>query len=193
MGRTNAEQRLKREIGEKNWHAALLRGRLAEIAKYKRLAGETRKRRKAKKYAKTAERLAAKYEDLRACVLKWGAELSKRIREELKFSEQEVADFQKRYEKEMEDYRKAHASAKFATDEFEILSHSWRHASADEHKRLAEFEAAAAKARSREQKELKEAVQVAKELDSEARDKAFFDLELKRIAAEQSAFNKINR
>ncbi len=194
MGRTNEEQRLKGEIGAKNFHAAQLREVLAEIAKFRRQAGETGKRRRQKKLTATVDRLESRAGDLRACVLPWGADLEKRIREEMKISEDEVREFQKRYEKELAEYRQAHAEAKAKIEEHQVVAHSWRHASEEERKRLREIEGAAAKAQAKaqakEEKEKKEAEKVAQEIDSEARDKAFFNLELKRIAVEQVAFKK---
>ncbi|MBI2900041.1 MAG: hypothetical protein HYY17_07635 [Planctomycetes bacterium] len=190
MGRTNVEQKLKGDIGHKNRHAALLRARLAEAAKYRRLAAETRNRRKSKQYAASADRLQAEIERLRACVLDCGRDLDKRIREEMKISEQEVADFQKRYEKELAEYRQAHADAKVKTEDHALAAVGWRHASQEERKKLTELQTVAAKARAQETKEQKDAAKVQKELDSEARDKAFFSLELKRIAVEQVAFRK---
>lgn len=197
MGRTNVEQKLKREIGEKNQHSRLLRRKLAEVAKYLRLAAAAGGKRWKKRYAKTAARVGAGAEGLRECVLKWDAELEKKIREEMKISEAEVQEFQRTYEKELAEYKAAHEkakaskkTAKVSTEDWELAQHASQKALEGARKAHQDAIAAAAKAASSETKEKKDAEKALQEVESEKRDKALFTLELDRIVAERHTFKK---
>ncbi len=190
MGRTNVEQGLKREIGEKNALTRRLRERLQEISRYRRRAGEEGGHRWRKRYAATAGRLDAEARALAAEVLRRGEDLERRIHEELRISEGEIADFKQRYEKELAEYREAHRKAKIAVEDWELAKRSWKAASKAEQDRLRTFEAESAQARAQESKEKKDAEKLANEQRSEARDKAHFTLELARIAAERAGLKR---
>jgi hypothetical protein len=197
MGRTNVEQRLKREIAEKNELSRELRRRLSKIAKYRRQGAEAGSTRWRKRYGSTAERLGFGTVKMAERVVEWGKELEKKIREEMKISEQELKDFEARYEKELSEYRAAYEKAKAAKKgaqtalaEWEVAEHAFHNATAEDWKKYEAAVAEAAKARAQETKEKKDAEKALQEIESEKRDKTLFLLELERIAAERRAFKK---
>lgn len=185
MGRTRTEKRLKRAINEKNVLSKRLRERTRLKSRFNRLSTAAASRRWQKRYASTAERLAGEVRRLTETVLADGASLGRRIREEMKISEDEVRAFEKRYEKELAEYREARKKADVLLEDYQLAQHTWTSASRQEHDNLHQLEGEAARARAEARKEKKDAEKVQREIESEARDKTFFTLELERISAER--------
>ena len=188
MGRTNLEQRLKTDIHEKNTIARSLRRTLRQIEKFRRRSPELKGRWK-ERYLTTAARLEEGARKVAKEIIASGEDLQRRMVEEQKISESEVQAFEERFEKERAEHRAAMEKANKSMElyEQEAASLSWWGASEEERKNLHKLEDEAYKARAKVIEEGKDVRKALKELSSEAKDKAFFKLELERIAAERIA------
>ncbi len=134
---------------------------------------ETRKPSKKARLEKSLSRYGGKIKELTQEVVRLNKGLLLRIKEELKVSEKEVTDFQKKYKKELKETLETREQLKKTRDQkpTKILSASVIL------RRIALLE-------KKLQKEKKEDSAVKKEIDSEALDKIKLNLELRRSAAE---------
>ena len=188
MGRTNIEQRIKTGIHEKNRISRKLRRRLREIEEYRR-SSASRKGHWKKRYAASADRLEEEARKLARDVIARGETLQKKMQDELKFSEGEVKAFEEKFEKERAEHRAAMEKAGKAMEfyEHEAAQQALRGTTKEDAGKLQALEDEAYKARSKARKEAEDVRKALKEISSEAKDKAFFTLELERIAAERAA------
>ena len=186
MGRTNLEQRLKTDIHEKNTIARSLRRRLRQIERFRRRSPDLKGRWK-ERYLITAARLEEGARRVAKELIASGEELQRRMQEELKISESEVKAFEQRFEKEQAEHQAALEKAKKSMNLYrhEAANQAWRHASEEDRKDLHRLEDEGYTARAQAIKEGKDVKKIAEELSSEAKDKAFFKLELERIAGER--------
>jgi hypothetical protein len=190
VGRTNFEQRLKRDIGAKNQISSRLGNLTRKAAGFQSDAETTGNRRKQKKYTSTYERLSTEIAELAKAILQQGDELEKRIHDEMKISHGEIQDFKASYEKEYAEAKAAAAKLKKAEHDWHLAERSFKKASAKDQKKLEELSNLVGKARAASAREQEDVNKAGREVESEERDKVFFRLELKRIAAERSALRK---
>ena len=187
-GHTLFERRLRKDIDAKN---ALSEEYEAKIRLARRFGKSTEGagRRWRKKYAKTAARLISEADALRVDVLRRIQDLEPRIRQEMQFSEHEVAAFQIQFEKEHREWLEAQKNRQAAAESVRRLTGDsgllGRKMTADRDQSIEEAGAAAARSASVERREKKDVERVARALDSEARDKNLFTQELQRIVAER--------
>lgn len=177
------ERAIRKDLSEKNALRRELEDRLKAAARWKaRLAAE-KKRGRGKRLEQSLSRYAARIEALRKDVLARDRDLQKRIVAEMKFSEQEVRDFESRYKKELDEAVKARASIAAAQKEE-------KDAEARGEPTVSDLLRKVGRARRQALKEDKDVKAVEKELTSEAKDRALFEAELQRIAAEIIHFGR---
>src|SRR2546426_6731567 len=120
-GHTLFERRLRGDINAKNALSGEYESRIRLVRRFRGAAGKAHGRRKQKKYAMTAERLLREAESFRVEVLKRIQDLELRIRQEMRFSEQEVAAFQSQFEKEHREWVAAQEKRQTAAQALRML------------------------------------------------------------------------
>ena len=172
---TTKERQLKSDIAEKNALRRELEKRLARVSRWREDVAQTKNHKRKKKLESTIARYQTTIEDLKQQLLCMNDALEKRIKEEMAFSEDEIKAFQADLEKHSKELKKI----KVALTE------------ADKEKQTPEKEAAANEFHAQKllKAEARKIRQDEKELESEARDKALFTLELKHIALDRKLFS----
>lgn len=171
------ERALRRDISTNNALRKQLAGLEGRVARWSAKAKDCRNKRQRKKLEATIERTRPAMKSMVERLRSNNGDLKKRIQEEMKFSEEEVRQLQERYRKEHAEFLKAAAAARNARRQADDLSKEAPATTARKvHRRIGRAERAV-------RAEGKDVKDVQKELDSEARDKIFFERELSRILA----------
>ena len=188
-GHTASERRLRSDIATKNGLSDDYESKIRLARRFKKSAADAVGRRWRKKYAKTAARLLGEAETLRVDVLRRIQDLEPRIRQEMHFSELEVASFQTQFEKEHREWLEAQKGRDAAAENLRRLASESRlldrQTTPEQELSIEGARGAAARSESVERREKKDVERVARELDSEARDRNLFTRELQRIVAER--------
>jgi hypothetical protein len=188
-GHTAFERRLRGDIAAKNALSEEYEDKIRLARHFGESAEEAVGRRWRKKYAKTAARLLKEADTLRVEVLRRIQDLEPRIRQEMQFSDLEVAAFQAQFEKEHREWLEAQKSRQATAESLRRLTTESgllrRKMTADQDPSIEEARGAAVRSESVERREKKDVERVDRELDSEARDKNLFTRELQRIVAER--------
>jgi hypothetical protein len=176
---TALERKLRADLMQKNVMRKSLEKKLSRIDAWNQILEKTHNPRKKAKLSGSISRYQEETENLKKELFVINEDLEKRIKAEMKFSEDEIKNFQKQLEQDqaelnkvkakIEDVKKDETKAKTKTD----LS-------------LVEKRIRLEKLLKADTKKVQEDI---KELDSEARDKALFTLELKRISVDKTLFN----
>lgn len=180
--RTAEERRLKTDIHTKNALRRELNQSLKQLHSWQEKIHELGNTRRVRKLADTVARYAAYVDDLREYLAPMLDDLEVRIKEEMKFSEGEIAQF--RDEVKEESVQAAEAKAAFRKAR-EVLEHLKEDDKARP-EQLKEAREAYRKAFRTFRLEKRQLSQARGELESELVDKEIFKAELKRIMVERS-------
>ena len=173
---TTKEKQLKSDIAEKNIIRRELEQRLVRVHRWNDDIARTKNSRRKKKLESTIARYKVQIDDLKEELLCMNEDLEKRIKEEMAYSEDEIKAFQNDLEKHAKELQKIKET--LTEDEKEKQNpEKEKQAAADKFHAQKLLKAEARKIRQDE-----------KELESEARDKALFTLELKHIALDRKLF-----
>ncbi len=190
-GHTGFERRLRRDIGKKSAAYDTYSDKLTRARRLQASLTSLHKNRTKKKYTATIERLLKEAGELRPGLISQIETLEARIREEMTFSEKEVTDFQKQYEKEHAEWVAAQKKQDVAAETLRVLKYGWAQSgkgmTPEDVKTMDAAKDKAAKSKIKAHTERKDVKKVQREIDSEARDKIFFTRHLQRIAAEKIA------
>lgn len=181
------ERKLKSDIHFKNELRRDLAASLNQLHTWQEKLGDMKNIRKGKKLGTTVERYASYIHELKQFLVPVLDELETRIKGEMDFSEEEIAEFRK----EVKEETVQAAEARKAFDKARELLQSTeekKQAEPEELKAAREAYSKAFKAFRLEKAELEQAKE---ELQSELRDREIFKRELKRIMVERHFMSEV--
>jgi hypothetical protein len=194
------ERKIKSDIIKKNTVRKELTREIRMVTKWAKQLQTIVNQRRRKRYVQNIERYVPKIKENKKIVLDLINDLETRIKTELKYSEQEIADLQQTYKKEYDEMVAARKillkaeKGKLSESEIEelagisILEMVKEEADADkgsEKKITIPKEVLLAKAQKRLHKESKDVEKVTKEMSSEEKDKIIFKDEMRRMIFER--------
>ncbi|MBN2533204.1 MAG: hypothetical protein JXB88_09950 [Spirochaetales bacterium] len=194
------ERKIKFDIVRKNTLRKQLTRDISKVVRWAESLNTVKNRRKRKRYVKNIERYVPGITKTKKTVLELIDDLNTRMKDELKYSENEIADLQETYKKEYEEMvnaRKMFIKAKNGSlneqeiEEIagksveEMVMQKGETPDSGEKEMVIPKEELLVKARKRLKMESKDAEKVNNELESEEKDKILFQNEIKRMALEK--------
>lgn len=180
MGHSSVERRLRADIEKRHRLKDELERKQSLTVKLAKKLEITKKKRLNNRYSATIERLDVETETLREKLNEVNIDLQKRIKDEMEFSEEEVSELRKRYQKE-------YAGMVEAESRLEAIQEGTVETDVEETSEEEEpvsKEAVTARTRRALKKERRAVEEIQKEISSEERDKILFTRELQQIMAE---------
>lgn len=184
MARHNPrERKLFEDLTEKNRLAREFRQISSRVSSWKKRLGRGRGKRWMKQYTLSIRRAEERLEVLRAELLARAEDLRARIVEEQKISNKELSQYEKQYQKEIDELMQARKALDEARETFFEAREE-----AEDTQRRAEVLTEMRRRRWRAQREVRretsEMKKAAQEVESEEQDKITLTAELQRIVAE---------
>lgn len=181
------ERKLKADIHFKNELRKDLAASLNQLHTWQEKLGEIKNIRKEKKLRTTVDRYASYIHELKQFLAPVLDELEGRIKGEMDFSEEEIAEFRK----EVEEETREAAEARKAFERARELLQSTEEEKKDDPEELKKAREAYSKAFKAFRLERAELEQAKEELASELRDREIFTRELKRIMVERHFMSEV--
>jgi uncharacterized protein YecT (DUF1311 family) len=179
MGHSAVEHRLRTDIDRRHRLKNEIYNKQSMISKLTEKLEHTKKKRLNNRYSSTIRRLDEEIQTLRERLHEINLDLQKRIRAEMKFSEEEVESFKEQYRKELSDMMETQSKLE-SIEEGETESE----AEAESEEESVPKEAVIARTKRILDVERKKVAGLEKEINSEERDKVTFTEELKQIMAD---------